>query len=208
MSKITFVTALIRPQNLIALQESIYTNRKPGIAINWMVVVDGKGVPSLSAVPDVDAYVLYAQSPHNSYGFLEKNQILDLIQEDSWVYFLDDDTSLHPNFYNLFEATLAEKPDAKGMVFAQVLPDKTVRTVKPDLEHYTGKIDMTQFVVKRSAIAYHRFFATFGADGEFFSRIYRENKSHFVFKDEVGCFHNNLRTDEKWDPQIGYGRPY
>ena len=205
MHKITFITALIRPANIPLLYQSIASSDLPW---NWIIVVDGKAVSSLALVPPAPALVLYRQIPTLSYGFLEKNEALDIIEDDPWIYFLDDDTSLHPNFIPLFRDTLNQRPDARGMVFAQQLPDGSVRTTNPGEAHYTGKIDMCQFVVRRSAIAYHRFFATFGSDGEFFTRVYRENAPHFVFRPEIGFHHNNLRTGEKWDPERGYGRPY
>lgn len=171
-------------------------------------MVDGKVVPNLEMLPQVNAHIIYSQNPICSYGFLEKNLALDIISEDVWVYFLDDDTTLHANFNNLFLSTITEKPDVKGMVFAQLLPDGRIRTTLPGLNHYLGKIDMCQYVIRRGAIKYHRFFSNFGSDGEFFTRIYNENRDYFVFKSEVATNHNDLRLGELYDPDHGHGRAY
>ena len=208
MKKLTLITSLIRPQNLPRLQTSIENTLGNSISWHWIVVADGKFVPGFSAIPEVKARLLFRHIPIASYGFLEKNVALDLIEEDTWVYFQDDDTEMHPAFGELFLKSLTERPDARGMVFGQLLPDNTTRIPQPGLDDYVGKIDMCQYVLRRSAIGHNRFFAAFGCDGEFFNRVYREHRDCFVFRNEIGFYHNNLRPGEKWDPQVGYGRPY
>lgn len=207
--KITFITALIRPQNLIQLENSIRSVIGDALAWNWIVVVDGKFIQDPATIPAVNAHLLFRYLSQKSYGFLEKNEALNLLQEDSWVYFLDDDTELHPNFLNLFQKALQERRELKGMVFGQLLPDGSSRvTAVPGLDQYLGKIDMCQYILKRSAIGQQRFLSGFGADGEFFTRIYQQHSQNFYFTLEVGVHHNNLRTGEPWTEQFGYGRAY
>ena len=208
MKKLTLITSLIRPQNLLRLQSCIENTLGDAIPWQWIVVADGKFVPGFDAIPPLRAHVLFRHIPIPSYGFLEKNEALNIIEEDSWIYFQDDDTEMHPGFRDLFLRSLEENQQARGMVFGQVLPDGNVRAPQAGLDNYVGKIDMCQYVLRRSAIGQHRFFAAFGCDGEFFNRVYRENRESFVFKSEVGFYHNNIRPGEKWDPQTGYGRPY
>ena len=208
MRKLTLITALLRPQNLLALQASIYNNLGTELPWQWIIAVDGKFVPSLKIIPPVNAHVFFCQNILKSYGFLEKNTALDLVEEDSWIYFMDDDTEVHPNFLNLFNRTLIENPNTRGMVFSQLLPDGTKRITPDKLPTYLGKIDMCQFVVKRSLIGSHRFLGSFGSDGEFFNRIYSEDPESFVFKEEIGFHHNNLRAGEHWTREQGYGRLY
>ena len=207
--KITFITALIRPQNLLALERSAISVIGEKLPWNWLVVADEKFVTDRSTIPSVNAHLVYSNISQRSFGFLEKNLALDLIQEDNWIYFLDDDTELHPNFLPLFSQGLKETPQAQGMVFGQLLPDGTVRdTAVPGLEHYLGKIDMCQFVLKRSAIGELRFLPGFGADGIFFTQVYNCNRPNFYFTTEVGVHHNNLRAGEPWTPERGYGPAY
>ncbi len=131
MRKLTLITALLRPQNLLALQASIYNNLGTELPWQWIIAVDGKFVPSLKIIPPVNAHVFFCQNILKSYGFLEKNTALDLVEEDSWIYFMDDDTEVHPNFLNLFNRTLIENPNTRGMVFSQLLPDGTKRIQIP-----------------------------------------------------------------------------
>lgn len=206
--KLTLITSLMRPGNLPRLQASIENSLGAAVPWHWIVIADGKFVPGYAAVPQVKAHVLLRHIPINSYGFLEKNAALDLIEEDTWVYFQDDDTEMHPAFGELFLKSLLEKPDARGMVFGQILPDGSLRRPQPGLDNYMGKIDMCQYVLRRSAIGHNRFFAVFGCDGEFFNRVYRDNREYFVFRNETGFYHNNLRPKEEWDPVKGFGKPY
>ena len=115
--KLTLITALIRPQNLSQLERTAAEVLSVGIPWSWIVVVDEKFVTERMKNPSVSAHVIYRRIPERSYGFFEKNEAIDVLEEDSWVYFMDDDTELHPSFGKLFIETVADHPDAALMVF-------------------------------------------------------------------------------------------
>ena len=205
--KITFITALIRPENLVRLEQSLFEILSDNVVWSWVVVVDEKFVTDRTLIPPVHATVLFNRNPVRSYGFLEKNVALDLIREDTWIYFLDDDTELHPDFATLFQETMANQPFANLLVFGQELVDGSIRTPQAGLNDYLGRIDMCQYMAKRIAIGDIRFTAQYGADGEFFNAIYSKHRSTAVFRTEAGFLHNSLRK-EPWQGINGHGRPY
>ena len=97
---INVITPCTRVDNLWKLYESInFPNYR------WLVVFDGKHISSIppDLPPTVEPHIHYDEN--STVGNSQKNYGLDLIT-DGWVYFLDDDTILHPHLYSAVEPFL------------------------------------------------------------------------------------------------------
>ena len=167
MDRLTIVTPCSRPQNLSAIAESI----KPGRSlfdVIWMVVFDNR------------------ECKESINGGHQRNCALDAIM-DGWVYFLDDDTIIHPDLFS----ELA-KVAAPAVAFEQDL-ETWIRKVAPS-EMRVCHIDMGQVVIRRELIGNTRFIVDQHIeDGLFIESIYKSNPNAWSFIDKPLCYYNKLR---------------
>ena len=94
MPKLTIITACIHPENLPYLAVTIAPGRDL-FDLTWRVVFDGA---RCQPVDFPGAIVTVASHPRSIVGNHQKNDALDHTQ-DGWVYFLDDDNLVHPDFF-------------------------------------------------------------------------------------------------------------
>lgn len=167
MDRLTIVTPCSRPQNLSAIAESI----KPGRSlfdVIWMVVFDNR------------------ECKESINGGHQRNCALDAIM-DGWVYFLDDDTIIHPDLFS----ELA-KVAAPAVAFEQDL-ETWIRKVAPS-EMRVCHIDMGQVVIRRELIGNTRFdIEQHIEDGLFIESIYENNPNAWSFINKPLCYYNKLR---------------
>ena len=167
MDRLTIITPCSRPQNLPAMAESI----KPGRSmfdVIWMIVFDNR------------------ECLESKVGNYQRNCALDAVS-DGWIYFLDDDTVLHPDFFS----ELA-KVKSKAVAFEQDL-ETWVRKVAPS-EMRVCHIDMGQVIIRREIIGDIRFaLSVYEADGIFIESVYKNNPNAWSFIDKPLCYYNKLR---------------
>lgn len=167
MDRLTLITPCSRPQNLPAMAESI----KPGRSlfdVIWLIVFDNK------------------ECTESVVGNFQRNCALDAVS-DGWIYFLDDDTVLHPDFFS----ELA-KVKSKAVAFEQDL-GTWVRKVAPS-EMRCCHVDMGQVAIKREVIGDIRFTLNiYEADGIFIQSVYENNPGVWSFINEPLCYYNKLR---------------
>lgn len=167
MDRLTIITPCSRPQNLPAMAESI----KPGRSmfdVIWLIVFDNK------------------ECTESVVGNYQRNCALEAIT-DGWVYFLDDDTIIHPEFF----AELA-KVNSRAVAFEQNL-GTWVRKAAPS-EMRCCHVDMGQVVIRREVIGDIRFaLGVYEADGKFIQAVYENNPEAWSFIDKPLCHYNKLR---------------
>src|SRR5437762_13965969 len=133
------ITPVSRPSNLSRLGESIASAAGKSFDVRWIAVFDDLG-------EDVG-------------GARKRNAGLELALAGppGWLYFLDDDNLLHPQFPAAVSTAIAELPEVKAFCFRQLLGNCGPRgeTYEPRVEQ--GRIDQGQFVVHASAIGTNRF---------------------------------------------------
>lgn len=93
MNLINLITPCSRPENLHKIYQSINI---PQENYRWIVVFDKDELPT-DLPPTVEPY-LY-RHPDSRVGNGQRNYGIDLVTT-GWVYFLDDDTLLHPQLWN------------------------------------------------------------------------------------------------------------
>jgi len=104
--KITIITSCTRPENLPKLYESIEFEH----VHKWIIIYDTSQGKEYTWRYKKDNRILEAECPHQGVlGYAQKNFGLKFVK-GGMVYFLDDDTIMHPNFWrilpNLDEETL------------------------------------------------------------------------------------------------------
>ena len=98
---INILTRCTRPQNLLTISKTIFTDL---FEINWYILFDTTilkdiDVSLLMELSNIGAKIKFLKSDPNSFGYNMINEVLDEIT-DGWVYILDDDNIIHPDFYN------------------------------------------------------------------------------------------------------------
>ena len=167
--KLHVVTACSRPENLPQVASSI-----PELAVWWLV---GKAPNAL----DRSHYFLPA--PMSVGGQAQKNLALEYIDGDDWVYFLDDDTVMHPDFPSVLAGY--DTQPVRGLVFSS--DSRSLSDVR------VGCIDQGQYVLKRNTIGDSRIPLVYEGDGLFIEGLYKACPEGFVRLDRVLAYYNRLR---------------
>lgn len=188
MNELTIITPCSRPDNLSALAASIEPGRKL-FDLTWRIVFDGARVEKVefpgaitSIVKDFDSNV----------GNAQKNAALDHTMS-GWVWFLDDDNLVHPDFFAGMGEAIADYPQARGFIFQQVLPGGALREVGPE-NMRVGRIDLAQFCLRSELIGDTRFdIGIYEADGILIQKLYWSDPAEFEFIHKPLCYYNALR---------------
>ena len=109
---LNIITAVSRELNLYYIE---YELRKiKNLDIRWYLVFDGISMTSLKIPKDIKYYHAEISNPkkRDSSGAVQKNIALSKITE-GWIYALDDDNSIHPNFEKEFLNAIKKYPNKK-----------------------------------------------------------------------------------------------
>jgi len=96
--KLSIITPCTRPQNLMRIKESIpfeYVHE-------WIIVYDESKVVNPHLFQD-ERIKEYGCQGYSMVGNIQRNYGLDRITGDTYVYFLDDDTIMHPDLPTLLQ---------------------------------------------------------------------------------------------------------
>jgi hypothetical protein len=160
------LSACTRPHNLPALAESIEAAACEPWEVCWHIRFD-------SALEHVGGQRL-------------KNQMIDQIT-DGWVCFLDDDTTMHPEFLRQMADAVT---DAGAVVVSQWRENGQVLVAAR--EHLkVGSVDIGQAFIARALIGAHRIPEHYEGDGEFLAAVLRERDA-VAFLPDILSRHNAL----------------
>jgi len=162
------ITPCARPENLHTIAQSINI---PRTSFTWWIVFDFDQHEVDKMLIPQNAKILWHKNKNSVAGNAQRNYAIGHIN-DGMVYFLDDDTLLHPDLYL---NTCSQGITADFIHFDQQNPDGSKRiggTVK--LNH----IDTGSAVVSRIAIGDTRFRTDlYNADGFFWMAINQKHPS-------------------------------
>jgi len=176
---LTIITPCVRYGNLAAIERSINI---PKENFRWIVVIDGTCIPK--HLPEKCEYYLHTDE-NSKVGNAQRNFALNLI-DDGWVYFNDDDTTLHHLLWRRIE-----KFENDFISFSQINKDGSLR-LKGDVVKL-NYIDSHNFVVKRECIGDTRWeIDKYNADGLFAEECYKKSKNP-LFIPKVLSIYNSLR---------------
>jgi len=211
---LNIITAGSRIENLYKMEYNIKTRIKD-FDVRWYVVFDKfklyNKIPS-----DINFYhaEIIDGPKADISGAIQKNRALELITE-GWVYALDDDNKIHPDFNKTLSDAIYFFPNANGFVFSQMhhkgrnrikirVPkgnrmksgkelwgDTDAHDTFPDI----GPIDAACYVVnietvKKSNAQYKPF--VYESDRWFFKSIYNKG---LIYIDKEATYYNALRYE-------------
>lgn len=195
MNNLILVTPCSRPGNL----SEMYFNQIARYRPTWIICHDAElgSRPTFQAVNKINSpYLVELYNKGGVSGNLQRNTCLDYVKEKNisgWLYFLDDDNILHPDFMIGLMMLQVQNPKAKGFIFGQNLPDGTVRiNTKENIK--VCHIDQAQYCLHTDLIGDNRFIQKYEADGILIESLYNENREKFVISDRLLCYYNYLRS--------------
>jgi predicted O-methyltransferase YrrM len=184
MQRLTIITPCSRPENLPAMRTSI----EPGRAlfeIDWIIVFDGGRI-------DVEgARTFSVIDPESKAGYAQRNYGIEKVI-DGWVYFLDDDNIIHPDFFANLSRAIGLYPRARGAIVTQDL-GLGVRNAAPNRVNI-GEIDLAQYVLRRDLIGSLRFrMNDYSADGAMIMGLFWGQPHEFIIDRQPLSYYNRLR---------------
>jgi len=181
---INIITPCSRPENLTRIKLSINI---PLENFRWIIVFDAEEVPELS-IPKTDfnnTEFFAHKNPDSCCGNAQRNFALDLV-EDGYVYFQDDDTLMHPEFWESVKDL-----NYDFISFNQSFTNGILRLKSEIIE--IGNIDSHNFLLKKSIIGETRWEnENYCADGLFANTCAKKTNNIF-FLDKVLSVYNALR---------------
>lgn len=189
LDPLVIITPCSRPENLPRLRESI----KPLLYyVRWYVVYDSDEIIKCTFLN-----INFSAIRGGIAGKLQINYALDLINYPAWIYVLDDDNILHPNFLSEIVYLIHYYSKARGFLFDQqckgVDNSDLIRHASPSNIH-VGGIDQAQFCIHTDLIGTNRYEQDYNADGMFIEKLYWANPDKFIITNQVLSYYNYLRT--------------
>ena len=178
---LNIITPCSRPENLKTIEDSINI---PQSNFRWIIVFDGSCIPKDVYIPkNCEAYSV--QDNRSVSGNAQRNFALDIIK-DGWVYFQDDDTTLHPDLWDNIKDSSAD-----FISFRQNYKDGTYRLDGETI--IVGHIDSHNFISQMSIIKDNRWIIDgLWADGVFAQTVYGLSNSSVKIP-KVLSVYNSLR---------------
>lgn len=182
---LTIITPCSRPQKLQVVKDSIF-KQKWKFNFKWLIVHDSEYI-EIELFPELNIYQFNHYDSNSVVGHAQRNFALNLIAK-GLVYFLDDDTILHPNFA---KAICEIELDKDFIHFPQIYKDESIRISGKEVE--VDKIDTGSFVFDISLAKDVSFDVTkYNADAYFAKAIYSKAKNP-VYVNYPLSYYNYLR---------------
>lgn len=181
--EITLITPCSRPQNIEVIRRSI------NFPCRWFVVYDSDLVPDDALT---DPAIINMAVKGGVAGKQQCNAALDVIT-DGWVYVLDDDNLIHPDFYATVDRIVEQMPHLNAVLLAQQT-GHGIREVSPRSVR-VGGIDQAQYIIRRDIIGNLRFVDKYEADGIMIEAIYQntDQSLFYFYNKEAVTYYNKLR---------------
>lgn len=203
--KINIITRVTRPHNLPQIRSSIFDQIPDGVSVEWHIIYDTAKVES---VKTEDLFNLQCDRTHFYFArcgswtcqYQKVNEmLLNGTIRDGYVYLVDDDNILHPDFYREILSHWVQNPEINGFIFSQQVDGKDfskldVRRASPE-NIRVGGIDLAQYMFRAEIPNKHGvWFGTgYCGDGDFAIDLFKSGAgSGFKFIDQVLCYYNYI----------------
>jgi hypothetical protein len=197
MQKLTVITPCYRVGNISKMVESVLLGRLY-FDLTWLIVYDVDKI--MQDYENEFPYHMLEQkvsTPIFHKGFSvsgngPRNMGIDISEDNSWLYFLDDDNIAHSDFFKTIYYHINLDSTKMAYTFDQLMPNGSVRksTLKTIKETH---IDQAQYVIHKSFLGDLRFTQKYTADGELIEILYKQNPRVFKVINQVLCYYNKLR---------------
>jgi hypothetical protein len=185
-NKITIITPCSRIHNLPMLYESIKFDK-----INkWIIVYDttvNKCYHSFIHSEQI-IEVECKSSLNGVVGNTQRNYGLSFVEEDNYIYFLDDDNIIHPNFWKVIQEletdtihTFNQYRDKRG----HILLGNRIEI---------NYIDTAMYIIHKNMIGNIQWQEDlYAADGKFITDVYTTGKYKHKYFNKYYCYYNYLK---------------
>ena len=180
--KITIITPCCRPEKLRRIKESINFDYLD----EWIIVYDESKVKSREKQFDDCKISEYYHTSTGISGNPQRNYGLSQIKnEDTFIYYLDDDNIIHPDLYKLLNVINKDN----FYTFNQ-LKGHLGNNIK------TGYIDTAMFLIYYPLIkGLNWVIDKYEADGLYISNVYNLNKDKWIYVNNIYCYYNYSKCD-------------
>lgn len=192
-SLLYIITPCSRPEYLVDIRETLAA----GYDWTWIIVYSSN--PSQHAFPGADnVYEVwpgvegnYDDEPSTAGNVLRNVGISLVEMPSSYLYFLDDDNIMHPNFWEIVYPMLKERRSDFVTFDQQRTPQQILVGPRAEL----GKIDTAMFVTQRSLVNESRWrVARYDADGCFAEEM-QAKASHHAYISHTCAYYNYFRQN-------------
>lgn len=198
---IHILTRCTRQTNLIKIHQSIKDS-------TWHVMFDTNTLKDIDAetlnyLQENNVNVYFLKSDPSSFGYDMINYVIKRIT-DGWIYILDDDNIIHPEFYEEINKSI-QTTNSNIFVFNQQVDGKDftkldTRLALPENMRLQG-VDIAQVIFNRNILKYD-FILDYKSDGYMIEKLYNEIPEEFFFINKVLCYYNFLQTNFSSNPRI------
>lgn len=177
--RMTIVTPSMRPENLLRVAESIDLDYLD----EWIIVYDGSKISSDTRLFNLEKIKEYVFCGDGNTGNPQRNFGIEMIQnQDTFIYFLDDDNIIHKNMYKLLDVAF----DGEFYTFNQeggLKGDKIA----------INKIDSGMFLIDFKIAKEVRWFPhCHASDFYYINECYSKNRGSWVYLDTDLCHYNKI----------------
>jgi glycosyltransferase involved in cell wall biosynthesis len=181
-------------QNANCIYESLKAIARQ-IPTRWFIIYQHNTEDRLTAwreavvdSPGLSVLLVKGKTASSYYGNSYRNQAILMLpsEESHWVYFLDDDNILHPDFHQLFDA-LDEEDEV--VFFSQTWKSGKLRFAPINLE--VGGVDTAMFLTRAPIIKHYQWTEDqYTADGILAQQLAKNHHKRLFFAPY--CFYNYL----------------
>ena len=174
---INIITPCSRPENLHKIAESI---KIPEGKYRWIVVHDAERLPEINLLPNGAMHISGNGQRNSGLNFIDYGR-------NNWVYFNDDDTTIHPDLWD----SICELGQHDFLHFYQEDKDHNIRLCNEDVA--VCRIDSHNFLFKTELLGSSRFIiGDYCADGHFATEIYQKAQNPLYIQKVLSTY-NSLR---------------
>lgn len=200
--KISVITRCTRQHNLKTVKDSVFNNVPKNVKIDWHVIFD------VNTLKDIDAEILGNLKDNNTTYHFERGDKQGMLYPQSsklieklkttWVYFLDDDNIMHPEFYKVISNKIKDNPEKMVHVVSQTVDGKDFSGLKfriaaPQYVKRSG-IDLAQYIVHSDVYNKfgYKFQPDYCADGILIEQVKKDHPEWFTYTIEELSYYNAL----------------
>jgi hypothetical protein len=178
-NKLTIITPSYRTNNLINIKNSINFD----YVDEWIIVYDGNKIIDNPNIFNNNKIKEYVYKGDGISGNPQRNYALTKItNQNTLLYYLDDDNIIHPNFYRLMNII----ENNKMYTFNQI------NRLKGNNIKLTF-IDTAMFIIDYNLCKNIKWINDkYEADYHYIKDCYNNNKNNYIFIDNDLCYYNNL----------------